>query len=110
MSEAALRGREVKQQWAVPGSRHDRLIRIAKVALPAGVGVLIAFLAHSFSSRYASPRLPPLMAWMVVAISGDDSSDGFFSGSTRSMPASSFWKSGSSVHSGSGRTSNLLAC
>ncbi|MGI8704394.1 MAG: LPS export ABC transporter periplasmic protein LptC [Sphingomicrobium sp.] len=45
MSEAAVHDREVKQQWAVPGSRHDRLIRIAKVALPASVGVLIAFLA-----------------------------------------------------------------
>ena len=45
MSEAAARGRQVKQRWAVPGSRHDRLIRIAKVALPASVGVLIAFLA-----------------------------------------------------------------
>ena len=47
MSEAALRDREVKQQWAVPGSNHDRLIRIAKVALPSAVGVLIAFLALS---------------------------------------------------------------
>lgn len=45
MSEAAARGREVKQQWAVPGSQHDRLIRIAKVALPSSVGALIAFLA-----------------------------------------------------------------
>jgi lipopolysaccharide export system protein LptC len=45
MSEAAARGREVRQQWAVPGSPHDRLIRIAKVALPASVGVLLAFLA-----------------------------------------------------------------
>jgi len=45
MSEAAARGREVKQQWAVPGSKHDRLIRIAKVALPSSVGVLLAFLA-----------------------------------------------------------------
>lgn len=45
MSEAAARGREVKQQWAVPGSQHDRLIRIAKVALPSSVGILIAFLA-----------------------------------------------------------------
>jgi lipopolysaccharide export system protein LptC len=47
MSEAALREREVKQRWAVPGSKHDRLIRIAKVALPSAVGVLIAFLALS---------------------------------------------------------------
>ena len=45
MSEAAASGRQVKPHWAVPGSNHDRLIRIAKVALPASVGVLIAFLA-----------------------------------------------------------------
>jgi len=45
MSEAAARGREIKQQWAVPGSKHDRIVRIAKVALPAAVGVLVAFLA-----------------------------------------------------------------
>ena len=45
MSEAAVHDRELKQQWAVPGSQHDRLIRIAKVALPAAVGVRLAFLA-----------------------------------------------------------------
>jgi lipopolysaccharide export system protein LptC len=45
MSDAADRGREAKQQWAVPGSHHDRVIRFAKIALPAAVGVLIAFLA-----------------------------------------------------------------
>ena len=45
MSEAALRERQTRQHWAVPGSRHDKLIRIAKVALPSSVGVLIAFLA-----------------------------------------------------------------
>ena len=45
MPDTALREREIKQQWAVPGSQHDRLIRIAKVALPSAVGVLIAFLA-----------------------------------------------------------------
>ena len=45
MSDAADRGREAKQQWAVPGSQHDRVIRFAKIALPAAVGVLIAFLA-----------------------------------------------------------------
>jgi lipopolysaccharide export system protein LptC len=45
MPEAAARDGGVKQQWAVPGSQHDRLIRIAKIALPAAVGVLIAFLA-----------------------------------------------------------------
>ena len=45
MSEAAAHDREAKQQWAVPGSQHDRLIRFAKVALPSAVGVLLAFLA-----------------------------------------------------------------
>ncbi len=45
MSQAATRQRADKQRWAVPGSRHDKLVRIAKVALPAAVGVLIAVLA-----------------------------------------------------------------
>ena len=45
MSEAADRGREARQHWAVPGSQHDRVIRFAKIGLPAAVGVLIAFLA-----------------------------------------------------------------
>ena len=45
MSEAASRERKVRQTWAVPGSRHDKLIRITKIALPSAVGVLIAFLA-----------------------------------------------------------------
>jgi lipopolysaccharide export system protein LptC len=45
MSEAADRGREARQHWAVPGSKHDRLIRYAKIALPASVGVLVVFLA-----------------------------------------------------------------
>ena len=45
MSELASRERAVKQRWAVPGGSHDRVIRIAKIALPSAVGVLIAFLA-----------------------------------------------------------------
>jgi lipopolysaccharide export system protein LptC len=45
MSEAASRERAVRRTWAVPGSRHDKLIRTAKIALPSAVGVLIAFLA-----------------------------------------------------------------
>ena len=45
MSQAATRQRAERQRWAVPGSRHDRIVRIAKVALPAAVGVLIAVLA-----------------------------------------------------------------
>ena len=44
MSEAAVRKREVKQRWAVPGSAHDNLVRWSKVVLPMAVGVLIAVL------------------------------------------------------------------
>jgi lipopolysaccharide export system protein LptC len=45
MSEAAVRESRAKRQWAVPGSRHDRIVRFAKIALPVMVGILIAFLA-----------------------------------------------------------------
>ena len=42
----ALAGRGIrKNRWAIPGSVHDRLVRLAKVALPSAVGVLIAVLA-----------------------------------------------------------------
>lgn len=34
-----------KNRWAVPGSAHDRLVRLAKIVLPSAVGVLIAVLA-----------------------------------------------------------------
>ena len=47
MSEAATRERAFRQQWAVPGSRHDKLVRFAKVALPSAVGVLVAVLAFA---------------------------------------------------------------
>ena len=47
MSEAATRERAFRQLWAVPGSRHDRLVRFAKVALPSAVGVMIAVLAFA---------------------------------------------------------------
>ncbi len=45
MSDAATRGRAVKQRWAVPGSAHDRLVRWFKIGLPSAVGALIAILA-----------------------------------------------------------------
>ena len=44
ISEAATRDRAVKRGWAEPGSRHDSLVRAAKVGLPSAVGVLFAFL------------------------------------------------------------------
>ena len=34
-----------KSRWALPGSAHDRLVRLSKIALPSAVGVLIAILA-----------------------------------------------------------------
>ena len=36
MSDAATRERAIRQHWAEPGSRHDRLVRVAKLALPVG--------------------------------------------------------------------------
>lgn len=45
MSELANQERATKQRWAVPGSSHDRVVRLAKIALPSAVGVVIAFLA-----------------------------------------------------------------
>lgn len=47
MSEAALRKSAVKRHWAEPGSRHDRLVRLAKLGLPVLVLGLIAILAIS---------------------------------------------------------------
>jgi lipopolysaccharide export system protein LptC len=41
MSEAAIRQHHVKRHWAEPGSRHDLLVRYAKIGLPI---VAVAFL------------------------------------------------------------------
>lgn len=37
--------RTTKQDWATPGSGHDRLVRLTKIVLPSAVGILIAILA-----------------------------------------------------------------
>ena len=47
MSEAADRDQQRKRGWASPGGSHDRVIRILKLALPALIGVVLAFLAFS---------------------------------------------------------------
>ncbi len=47
MSELAERDRLQKRGWAAPGGSHDRVIRILKLALPALIGVVLAFLAFS---------------------------------------------------------------
>jgi lipopolysaccharide export system protein LptC len=39
--------RSVQRRWAIPGSAHDRLVRLTKIALPAAVGVLVAVLAFA---------------------------------------------------------------
>ncbi|RYD49534.1 MAG: LPS export ABC transporter periplasmic protein LptC [Sphingomonadales bacterium] len=44
MSEIAVRALSQKRAWAHPGSSHDRLVRTALWILPAGIGVLGAFL------------------------------------------------------------------
>lgn len=45
MADASPRGRTEKPRWATPGSGHDRLVRLAKIALPSAVGILVVLLA-----------------------------------------------------------------
>ena len=52
MSDAATRDRASRQQWAVPGSTHDRLVRFTKIALPSAIGAVIAFLALAPLDRH----------------------------------------------------------
>ena len=47
MSEQADLERNQRQLWALPGGRHDRLIRSMRVVLPSIIGVLLAVLAFS---------------------------------------------------------------
>lgn len=44
MSEIALQERSRRKRWARPGSSHDRIVRTLLAILPAGIGVLGAFL------------------------------------------------------------------
>jgi lipopolysaccharide export system protein LptC len=45
VSEAATKERAVKQHWAEPGSRHDKVVRATKFGLPILIGGLAALLA-----------------------------------------------------------------
>ncbi len=47
MSKQADLERTQRQQWALPGGRHDRLIRFLRVGLPSTIGILVAILAFS---------------------------------------------------------------
>lgn len=47
MSETAQRNLAARQQWAEPGSRHDKVVRLAKLGLPVGALLLGALLLIS---------------------------------------------------------------
>jgi lipopolysaccharide export system protein LptC len=47
MSEQADLERTQRQRWAMPGGRHDRLIRSLRVILPSVIGILLAVLVFS---------------------------------------------------------------
>jgi lipopolysaccharide export system protein LptC len=47
MSAQADLERNYRQRWALPGGRHDRLIRAMRVVLPSIIGLLIAILVFS---------------------------------------------------------------
>jgi len=47
MSELAERDRAVKRGWAAPGAAHDRIVTGLKVALPALIGIILAFLVFA---------------------------------------------------------------
>lgn len=45
MSEAAIKDRLRKQGWAAPGGTHDWVVKLLEIGLPAGIGILAAYLA-----------------------------------------------------------------
>ena len=45
MSEAAIRKHEAQRHWAEPGSRHDRIVRYAKIGLPIIAVLFLVLLA-----------------------------------------------------------------
>jgi lipopolysaccharide export system protein LptC len=47
MSIQAELERTQRQRWALPGGRHDRLIRTLRILLPVIIGLLVALLAFS---------------------------------------------------------------
>ena len=44
MSDVAVRLKSQQRSWAHPGSGHDRIVRLGLIVLPAGIGILGAFL------------------------------------------------------------------
>ena len=45
MSDLADKARSERQLWAVPGSRHDRVIALARIGLPLAIAALVVLLA-----------------------------------------------------------------
>jgi lipopolysaccharide export system protein LptC len=45
MSEAAIRKHEAQRHWAEPGSRHDAVVRLAKLGLPVVAAAFLLLLA-----------------------------------------------------------------
>jgi lipopolysaccharide export system protein LptC len=61
MSEVAVQMQSQRRTWAAPAGHHDRVVRIALVALPIAIGVLAAFLvmAPAFMGGDVSFLLDP---------------------------------------------------
>ena len=51
MAKAVDGERRAKRSWAAPGGLHDLVVRLLKILLPAGVGVLLAYLLLSPLSK-----------------------------------------------------------
>ena len=60
MSDAAIRTRAARRRWAEPGSRHDQVVKLAKIALPlAGAGLLpLSTLERGVSPQELAKILP----------------------------------------------------
>lgn len=69
MSELAERERIAKRHWAMPGSAHDGLVGLLKIALPAAIGVLIAYLALAPLSK--GPEISFLLDKNKVDVAGE---------------------------------------
>lgn len=52
MSERAEQDRTMRRMWATSGSRHDRVVRVLRFALPLAIGIVAAVLVFSpFAQR-----------------------------------------------------------
>ena len=54
MADRAARQNDRKNKWAVPGSAHDRLVRLSKIALVAAVALFFTLVAFGNITDYNS--------------------------------------------------------